>query len=431
MKTKVHANTRAHLIRGVVYLPALIAICIIPLALGQRQAPALRSSKEPTRPTVRPAPTPRPRPTPLSRPTPPLPPDQSVTWQNNTVHDGYDPASPLVTPLTLKWTRDFSGNGVTSISYPLTAQGFVFVTAATDQGQTLMALDENSGMTVWSVDVGSSYGFANAAYDSGKVFVVSVDGLMAYDAATGTLLWNDSLNSSTSPPTALNGTVFTAGVGIGGTLFAFNENDGAVLWTMAVKNGDHSCPAVVGGKVFVSYSCPNAYAFNATTGQQLWHYEVGCEGGGGKTPVVHGGKVYVRDSFFTPTNGIVLNANTGTMIGAFNSDRPPAFSGNLALFFQSGTVVGVDLPTGQALWSFVGDGGLTSAPIIVNQTIYIGSSSGTLFGLNVSGQQIWSTQVGAAIPAPDEQNGVLTTGLGAGDGLLIVPAGGVLAAYGN
>jgi outer membrane protein assembly factor BamB len=69
--------------------------------------------------------------------------------------------------------------------------------------------------------------------------------------------------------------------------------------------------------------------------------------------------------------------------------------------------------------------------VIVNQTIYIGSSSGTLFGLNASGQQIWSTQVGAAVPAPDEQNALLTTGLGAGDGLLVVPTESILVAYGN
>jgi len=83
------------------------------------------------------------------------------------------------------------------------------------------------------------------------------------------------------------------------------------------------------------------------------------------------------------------------------------------------------------LWSFAGDGGVQSTPLVVNQTIYIGSNSGTLYGLNASGQQIWSTQVGAAIPAPDEQNATLTTGMGAGDGLLIVPTASVLAAYGN
>jgi outer membrane protein assembly factor BamB len=330
-----------------------------------------------------------------------------VTWQNNTAHDGFDSASRLVTPLVLKWSRDFSATGVISISYPLIARGLVFVTASTAQGETLMALDEHTGVTIWSANVGANYGFANAAYDSGKVFVVSVDGFMnAYDAASGSLLWSSAVNNSTSPPTAANGIVFTAGVGIGGTLFAFNENDGAMLWMMPVENGDHSSPAVVGGNVFVSYACPQAYAFNAATGQELWHYSGPCAGGGGKTPVVHGGQVYVRDSFFTQTNGLVLDASTGTKTGEFNSDRPPAFIGNLALYLQNGTLVGVNLPTRQVLWSFAGDGGLTSAPMVVNQTIYIGSSSGTLYGLNTSGQQIWSKQVGAAIPAPDEQNGV-------------------------
>ena len=187
-----------------------------------------------------------------------------------------------------------------------------------------------------------------------------------------------------------------------------------LLWTMDVENGDHSSPAVTQGKVFVSYACPQSYAFNAVNGQQLWHYSSCCEGGGGKTPVVHAGQVYVREDFCDPTNGLVLDANTGSVIGGFNSDRPPAFFGNLAVYLQGGTLRGVDIPTGQVLWSFAGDGGLSSAPVIVNQTIYIGSSSGTLFGLNASGQQIWSTQVGAPIPAPDEQNALLTTGLGVG-----------------
>ena len=77
---------------------------------------------------------------------------------------------------------------------------------------------------------------------------------------------------------------------------------------------------------------------------------------------------------------------------------------------------------------------LTATPLIVNRTIYIGSSSGLLDGLDLHGQQVCSTQVGAPFwppGPPDEQNPLLTTGLGAGDGRLVVPAGGVLAVYGN
>jgi outer membrane protein assembly factor BamB len=362
-----------------------------------------------------------------------VPPDRSVTWQNNPTHDGFSPASHLVTPLTFKWSRDFSGGGGSLISYPLIAEGLVFVTI-TGQTPAIMALDEHTGGTVWSANISGTYSSASAAYDSGKIFVVNFDGLMkAFEAATGTLLWSVNLPGQyafTSPPTAVNGVVFTGGAGSGGTVYAVDETNGAVLWTMPVENGDSSSPAVTLGSVFVSYACPQTYAFAIVSGQELWHRSSCCEGGGGATPVVHAAQLYVRDSYCTPaTNGLVLNADTGGLIRGFNSDQAPAFFGDLALFLQNGTLRGVNAQNGQVLWSFAGDGGLQSAPLVVNQTIYIGSSSGTLYGLNGGGQQIWSTNVGAPIPAPDE--GIFATGLGAGDRLLIVPTESTLVAYGN
>jgi outer membrane protein assembly factor BamB len=318
----------------------------------------------------------------------------------------------------------------------------VFVTTSTGYTthvQKLMALDALTGATIWSANVSSYFPFANAAYDSGKVFVVNSHGnVKAFDAATGAMLWSIVLLGQdffTSPPTAANGIVYTGAPVVSsqfdGLLYALNETNGALLWTaMILYGGDHSSPAIAGGKVFVSYADADSYAFNAVTGQQVWSYLTCGSGGGGTTPVVHAGKIYVRDYLCTPgIDGLVLDANTGGLIRTFNSDTPPAFFGNLALFLQSGTLVAIE--NGQMLWSFAGDGGLQSAPVVVNHTIYIGSSSGVLYGLNASGQQIWSTQVGAPIPYPNERDAVITTGLGAGGGLLIVPTASTLAAYGN
>src|SRR5207253_10143686 len=144
------------------------------------------------------------------------------TWQNNKGHDGNDPASPLVPPLSLRWKRNLKRNGVTSNSYPFIAPGLVFLTNAGMNGKTLWALDGHTGATMWSVDIPGTYSFANAAYDSGKVFVVNFNGLMkTFDAATGTLLWSVSLPGQyafPSPPTAVNGIVFAGGAGSGGTV---------------------------------------------------------------------------------------------------------------------------------------------------------------------------------------------------------------------
>jgi hypothetical protein len=56
-----------------------------------------------------------------------------------------------------------------------------------------------------------------------------------------------------------------------------------------------------------------------------------------------------------------------------------------------------------------------------------------LYALDISnGSVAWSAQVGAGIPSPDEQNvSQPLTGLAAGEGLLVVPAGNVLVAYGD
>jgi outer membrane protein assembly factor BamB/N-acetylneuraminic acid mutarotase len=364
--------------------------------------------------------------------------DESVAFQNNVAHDGSDPASPLVPPLTVKWRHNFSAGGVSCISYPLIAEGRVFVTTTTsvpDGIETLMALDARTGSTIWSANVSGTFGFANAAYDSGRVFVVNFDAVVkAFDAATGTLLWSVLLPYPTAivtaPPTAVNGRVYVTGNGeFGGDLYALDETNGAVLWGMPVDTGGSS-PAVSSGRVFVSDPCPVAFAFNAVTGQQLWHFNSCCSGGGGLTPVVHAGGLYARDSYCTPTNGIVLDVNNGHRIGLFNTDTPPGFFGNLTLLPQNGTLVAVN-SNGQQVWSFPGDGTLQSAPFVVNQTIYIGSRFGWLYGLNASGQQIWITQVGDGIPGTEQPSLPLVTGLGAGDGLLIVPTASTLIAYGN
>lgn len=179
MKRQNSPLIKVYLIRGVFYV-MLLGDCAIPFALAQQNLTSPRPQlHQHQRATVG------------FTPSQDFGIDESLTWQNNTVHDGFDPASPLIPPLTLKWSHDFSGSGVNTISYPLIAQGLVIVTTAATgngYGNTLVALDENTGTTVWSVDIPGTYFFANGAYDSGRVFVVNFDGLMkAFDAATGTL----------------------------------------------------------------------------------------------------------------------------------------------------------------------------------------------------------------------------------------------------
>jgi len=402
-------------------------------------------------PTATPTPTSSPTPTatatptttpvPSASPTPSLPPraspsptaspgpDISVTLQNTVLHDGNNRASPVVPPLIMRWQQDLSAAGVQSISYPLIVNGLVVVTTTGQSGNSLIAFDESTGQEVWSTPIAGTYGFTAAAYDFGKVFVINFSGrLQSFALATGAPGWSVQLSqySFSSPPTASNGIVYVGGAGSGGTLYAVDEANGNLLWWDAVSNGDHSSPAVADGSVFVSYACPQSDAFDSETGIRRWHYSGPCAGGGGDTAVVHYDRVYVRDAYFATTNGLILNANTGTELGGFSSDRPPAFASNLAVYLSGATLSGVDISNGEVLWTFAGDGHLTSSPLIVNDTIYIGSSSGMLYALSLDGAEVWSGNVGASIPSDAYS---LPTGLGAGDRLIVVPTGNTLVAY--
>jgi len=177
--------------------------------------------------------------------------------------------------------------------------------------------------------------------------------------------------------------------------------------------------------VFVGYACGQDYGFAKTTLAALWHHTANCEGGGGKTTVFANGRVYTRD----PINGnLVLDATNGSQIGgAYSASVAPAVDASNVFTLSAGT-----LSWGSS--SFTGDGQLQTAPILIStpsgEFVIEGSASGNLYALNVStGAQAWSANVGAAIPKPDEQNAVPLTGLAAGQGLLVVPAGTTVSAY--
>jgi outer membrane protein assembly factor BamB len=364
-------------------------------------------------------------------PAPPPGPTEAVAYQISVSHDGYSGDSTLAPPLTSRWSRDLPG----SISYPLIAAGKVFVTTPTSPGgsygTTLFAMDQATGATVWSQPIAGTYYWSTAAYDAGRVFVVNFDGLLqAFDAGTGALAWSTQLPGQyafSSPPTAQGGVVYTGGAGSGGTVYAVRESDGAVLWTQPVSNGDNSSPALSATDAYVSYACGLVYAFDRVTGERRWFNDGPCSGGGGKTPVYHAGRVYSRDFFANE----ILDADTGALVGTFQAGPAPAFAGKTGLFLSGGTLTA--MVGRRTVWSFTGDGGLVTAPIVVGSTVFVGSSSGMLYGLDLRrGRVVWSTNVGAPISGPDEQNvSQPHTGLGAGQGLLVVPAGSRLVAYGR
>ncbi len=363
---------------------------------------------------------------------------QALAFHVDTAHSGYATfGRPLAFPATSAWTVQLPG----AVSYPLIAGGKVFVltagSASGGQGTQLFALDESTGKTVWGpVAIGGTYWVSGHTYDSGKVFVLNFDGLLlSFDAATGEPGWSALLPNQyvfESPPTASAGIVYVAGAGSGGTVYAVDETNGNVLWSNLV-NGDQSSPTVSIDGVFVSYTC-QVYKFDLATGSILWHYAGPGDGGGGTTAAYANGSLYVRDPACAPAAGTIFDAASGNQTGTFpmsSVSAIPAFSSTAAFFLNDGTLRGMDFAAQQVSWSFAGDGHLVSAPIAIDSVVVAGSASGTVYALDAAtGRELWSGAAGAAI-SPTEELGILApkTGIGAGEGFLVVPAGQTLTAW--
>jgi outer membrane protein assembly factor BamB len=237
-----------------------------------------------------------------------------------------------------------------------------------------------------------------------------------------------------SAPTYRDGLLYVDGNGPGGggTLWAITR-DGDTAWSQHNPYGaDESSPAVGANRVFVSFAGPQIYAFDKTTGDLAWHYDSGFSGGGGRTPVLHDGRLYVRD------RGVayVLDAVTGNLIDTFSDVGPaPAFNDDkgFRVVDRGRRVEAFDASTGLLRW-FVGDpyrglgGAFTSAPLVLNDEVVVGSVEGNVYG--IKGKVNWQDAVGQPIYGPNEQDTTqLLTGLAAGQGTLIVPANTKVVAY--
>jgi outer membrane protein assembly factor BamB len=355
----------------------------------------------------------------------------ATAYQLNPAHTGATP-DPFWSGAIKRWSVNLGA----SISYPLIAGNLVFVTAGDNNssGSRLYALDANTGIINWGpIEVGGGQPWSGLAYDAGRIFTVNEGGTMeAFDATTGVPDWSVQLPKQyvfSSPPTATGGLVYTGGAGSGGTLYAVDESTGAVVWTGSVMNGDNSSPAVSSGGVYVSYACGQTYDFAPLSGSLSWHVNTPCEGGGGKTPVLANGRVYVRDAQYPA----VYDANTGSLLGPFVSAGPaPAVSSSNVYDQETGTLTASGVPTGSpTIWSFTGDGTLSSAPLVAGDDVFVAGTSGNVYALSaVTGSVAWSANAGAGIAAPDEQNvSQPLTGLAESGGLLVVPAGSTLVAF--
>lgn len=219
---------------------------------------------------------------------------------------------------------------------------------------------------------------------------------------------------------AFGGMVFATGNG--GTV-AFDGATGETKW-ISPYGGERASPAVTSEGLYMIPSSCGAKALSPLTGKDLWTATI-C-GDNSADIATRDGIVYAR---YFGSGPHMIDATTGKQVGSVSSQRSPAITDTSVITLYSGALSSTSIANGSQEWTFMGDGELVSAPIVVNSTVFVGSSSGKVYALDsTTGAQQWFGSI-AAMSAPDQWNGRLLPGPTAGEGLLVVTGGNTVAAW--
>lgn len=326
------------------------------------------------------------------------------------------------------WTVDFGA----PTSYPLIVNGMIFVATANPDstyGNRLYGLNAQTGATIWGpVAVPGTYFGSGLTYENGRVFVLMFDGaIRAFNASDGAALWSTQLPGYwyEASPNAYGGIVFVTG---NAGLSALDEASGAILWTVgSAGTTDWASPAISSEGVYVQTGSCNAGAYDPVFGSTLWQAQSPCNGPWGYASIVRHGTFFGR----TGSSLNLFDAITGSFSVQLGSARAPAVTDTAVIALNAGTLSATRSSDFVQTWTFSGDGSLVTAPVVVNNTVFIGSGSGKVYGLDAgTGTQTWMGLSPVPLTADSESGGPMPpSGPAAGENLLVYPAGNSLIVW--
>lgn len=230
---------------------------------------------------------------------------------------------------------------------------------------SIVALDDETGETEWSVDGRRLFGAAN-----GTLYVARDGDMLGIDTSTGERLW-----SVDAPTTGEHGNYGVVSV-TDRAIFAVNDNaddelrvsaystaDGSTLWNTTVTNDANGQyrPAVADGAVFVTADHDELVRLDAATGAEAWRYEA-KEGALSGAPTVANDTVYVGSHTLKETE-----------------ENEEGYRG------RKHAVIAVDAVNGSQQWGYVtdsgdyGDADRVLAPSVVDDSLYLPSHTDDMY----------------------------------------------------
>ncbi|HPR60262.1 MAG TPA: PQQ-binding-like beta-propeller repeat protein, partial [Prolixibacteraceae bacterium] len=173
----------------------------------------------------------------------------------------------------------------------------VFVQYDTNKGGRLLALNIETGKSIWDVTRTNKISWSSPilAEVDGKMQIIttSTPSVAGHDAETGKELWKiDCLSGEVGPSAGYgNGLVFAANEYA--TLAAIDPAKGEIVWQDNYYLPEVASPVVADGMVFIATTYGVFAAFDAHTGNMYWEAEF--NEGFYSSPIVAGNKIYAAD----------------------------------------------------------------------------------------------------------------------------------------
>jgi outer membrane protein assembly factor BamB len=227
---------------------------------------------------------------------------------------------------------------------------------------------------------------------NGRIYVLDAQAhVFAADASTGAVVWDKTLapeggsgkflmmfgpDHSIDPSKGFGGGIaFNDGkifVATGfGQVFAINPANGAQLWKVDLSVPIVNAPVANGGRVFVSTQDNHMFALAETDGRQLWDHQGISETAG------------------------ILESTSAAVSGDYVI--APYTSGELyAIRVEDGRVAWNDMLTRNGTRTALSDlDDVAGRPVIDRDMVFAISHSGTMVAINLdSGQRVWSRDIG-------------------------------------
>ena len=287
-------------------------------------------------------------------------------------------------------------------------------------GNTAQAVDHvDAGkdlVVAWRKHIGAGIGkfthiMAPPVVGDGHIF--ALDGrarVTALDAASGHELWSVDLSTRKGPDQE----AFGGGIAYAdGMLFmtsgyrfvaALDAKNGHVLWKIPTSSPMHGAPTVAGGRVYAIDVVDQLQVYDAKTGATDWTYQPLEEPARmliASSPAVQGEEVIAP---FASGELVALSTSNGTdlwtdVLSLTNrnsalseirdiSGRPAIYRGSVYAGSHSGVMTGVDLRTGQTTWSL--PMALISSPWPSGDVVFAVSAGGDVVcAARDSGQVYW------------------------------------------